>query len=282
MELMVGALTDTLKDLKQDMNDLKKQVSTCKESQAEGHKNPSLTPTLDERTPARLDPRPPTMEPADWWYAVGKGKNGASGVFPSWAEASSLVLGISRAVIQKFRDYDKAVTFVRACHIPEDLTSAPEVPEDPFGPIPSWYAVAKGKHGICNIFQSWEEASEFVLGVPGALVQKFKTKGEALAFLESNQQGGTGKRTQSAPAPTPPVRSEDEAATNINPSDLRQSSDAENYRPPMVLTGPDPSTKKSDEVFGLDLGSEMDLRGALLPPELPDGVAKARVWQMRW
>jgi hypothetical protein len=198
---MVGAFTDTLKDLKQDMNDLKKQVLTGKESQAEGHKNPPLTPTLDERAPARLEPSPPTMEPADWWYAVGKGKNGASGVFPSWAEASSLVLGTSGAVIKKFQDYDKAVKFVRACRIPEDLTSAPEVLEDPICPIPScWYAVAKGKHGICNIFQSWEEASEFVLGVPGALVQKFKTKGEALAFLESAQQEITGKRTQSAPA----------------------------------------------------------------------------------
>jgi hypothetical protein len=42
----------------------------------------------------------------------------------------------------------------------------------------------------------------------------------------------------------------------------------------MVLTGPDPSAKKSDEVFGVDLGSEIDLRAALLPPNSPDGVAK--------
>jgi hypothetical protein len=42
----------------------------------------------------------------------------------------------------------------------------------------------------------------------------------------------------------------------------------------MVLTGPDPSAKKSDEVFGVDLGSEVDLRSALLPPELPEGVTK--------
>ena len=46
------------------------------------------------------------------------------------------------------------------------------------------------------------------------------------------------------------------------------------YIPPLVLAGPDPSTKQSDEnkVFGLDLGSEWELRAALLPPDLLDGV----------
>ena len=42
----------------------------------------------------------------------------------------------------------------------------------------------------------------------------------------------------------------------------------------MVLICPDPLPKKSDEVFGVDFGSEMDLRLALLPPKLPDGVSK--------
>jgi hypothetical protein len=42
----------------------------------------------------------------------------------------------------------------------------------------------------------------------------------------------------------------------------------------MVLTGPDPSAKKSDKDFGLDLGSELDLRATLLPPDLPEGVSK--------
>jgi hypothetical protein len=42
----------------------------------------------------------------------------------------------------------------------------------------------------------------------------------------------------------------------------------------MVLTGPDPSAKKSDEVFEVDLGSELDLRAASLPPNSPDGASK--------
>ena len=46
------------------------------------------------------------------------------------------------------------------------------------------------------------------------------------------------------------------------------------YIPPVVLAGPDPSTKQGDKVFGLDLGSEWELRAALLPPALPDGVGR--------
>ena len=42
----------------------------------------------------------------------------------------------------------------------------------------------------------------------------------------------------------------------------------------MKLTGPDPSAKKSDEVFGADLGSEMESRSALLPPNLPAGASE--------
>ena len=47
------------------------------------------------------------------------------------------------------------------------------------------------------------------------------------------------------------------------------------YIPPLVLAGPDPSTKQSNKVFRLDLvGSEWELRAALLPPDLPDGVGR--------
>jgi hypothetical protein len=42
----------------------------------------------------------------------------------------------------------------------------------------------------------------------------------------------------------------------------------------MVLLGPDPLVKKDDEIFRIDLGSKMDLRTALSPPDLPDGIAK--------
>ena len=46
---------------------------------------------------------------------MGKGKHGASGVFASWAKA----LNTSEGAIKKFRDYDQAMDFVKACSVPE-------------------------------------------------------------------------------------------------------------------------------------------------------------------
>ena len=40
------------------------------------------------------------------------------------------------------------------------------------------------------------------------------------------------------------------------------------------MTGPHPSAKHFDEVVGVDLGSELNLRATLLPPDLPHGVSK--------
>jgi hypothetical protein len=92
MEFMVRELTSTLKDLKPEMRDIKEQVSRVKDRPS----NPTQ-PTSPSKTwepPASLTPKPAGVEPAGWWHAVGKGKQlGASGVFPSWAEASNLVLG---------------------------------------------------------------------------------------------------------------------------------------------------------------------------------------------
>ena len=50
--------------------------------------------------------------------------------------------------------------------------------------------------------------------------------------------------------------------------------DAQDHRPPMVLTGPGPLAKKSNKVFEADLGSEMELRSAHFPPDLPAAVSK--------
>jgi viroplasmin and RNaseH domain-containing protein len=256
VEFMVGALTDTLKDLKTEMQDLKQQVSRTGE-------RPPNSPSVSS------DSKPSGLDSTDWWHGVGKGKHGASGVFSSWAEASNLVLGISGAVFKKFRDYDEAAEFVKTCRVPEPKNIIENKGEGPTTD-PVWYAVANGKHGVCNIFNSWEEASEFVLGTSGALVEKFNTRGAALAFLGSNPQLSNEEMTTS-PSDTEPKVVKKNTQRN-SPGAL--TGDGPNYRPPMVLTGPDPSAKKSDEVFGVDLGSEVDLRAALLPPNLPDGVSK--------
>ena len=301
VEFMVGTLTDTLKDLKNEMRGIKEQVARA-EDRSPNQTRPTSSAVASTTTSSGA-------EPSDWWYAVGKGKHGASGVYSSWAEASSLVVGISGAIAKKFRDYQQAAEFVKACQaVPKPK------PKDPFfafgeGPPDGssdwtvknakggsehpvlfhqqgretsdskdptlilgdrrsmehfWFAVVNGRHGVCNIFKTWEEASEFVLGYPGALVEKFKTRGEAMAFLDRHKVRLDGREVIS---PSNEVLPDDEATKP------KATGDPE-YLPPMILIGPDPSAKKSDEVFGVDLGSEMDLRASLLPPNLPDGVSK--------
>ena len=149
---------------------------------------------------------------------MGKGKHGV--------EASVLAVGVSGAICKKFREHNQAVEFVKACQASQPrevlLDHDENPPEgssnwtvkgtnghaqpvkfsrarrtiDPADRIvvhdngpPSgseWCAVVNGKHGVCNVFMSWSEASKFFLGSPGALVEKFATPVEALAFLSSS------------------------------------------------------------------------------------------------
>jgi hypothetical protein len=52
----------------------------------------------------------------------------------------------------------------------------------------------------------------------------------------------------------------------------------EGYYPPRELIGSDPSTKKDDEVFGVDISDgETELRDALCPPGLSEALAKGLV-----
>jgi hypothetical protein len=269
MGFMMSALTDTLKDLKEEMREIKGRVS-------DGAAMPQAQPTENLSPPPAWRDRPEEIGPADWWYTVNQGRNGASGVFPTWAEASHLVLGISGATVKKFRNYEEATEHVKRHQSPSprDRSRGPNAPPTRnSGQI--WFAVAKGKHGVCNLFQSWEEASEYFLGVPGAIVQKFGTRGEALTFLEDHQSTNSEAQMDSPSEDrVPQPRRPNNVLRSQRPVATPRQKEMDNYRPPMVLTGPDPSAKKNDEVFGVDLGSEMDLRAALLPPELPEGVSK--------
>lgn len=279
IEFMMGALTDTLQGLRNDMQDLR------------GHISPDNGSGLGPSPPSGFPPSaPPPVAPplgggatlraprgglqpvatptTEWWYAVYKGKDGSSGVFPSWAEASPLVLGVSGALVKKFRTFDEAMQFLRGLQASEANYAFPGQ-ERTTVPDSIWYAVAKGKHGICNVFESWEAASEVFLGVPGAVVQKFRTRAEALEFLESFHKGSSeGEEPSISPNPRPPNL--ERTSQDHHP----KVQGDQGYIPPLVLAGPDPSTKQSDKVFGLDLGSEWELRAALLPPGLPVGVGR--------
>jgi hypothetical protein len=74
MAFMMGALTDTLKDLKEEMREIKGQVSGSPGPQANQHDPPQAT-----SSPGPPALKPAMTEPTDWWYAVGKGKDGTSG-----------------------------------------------------------------------------------------------------------------------------------------------------------------------------------------------------------
>jgi hypothetical protein len=197
MGFMMNALTDTLKDLKEEMREIKGRVSDGTTAALE-HPTEQASPSPAWRA------QPAAVEPADWWYAVSKGKNGASGVFPTWTEASHLVLGVSGAAVKKFREYKEANDYVRSRQSPSprDRSQGSNVPTTEMS-VQTWYAIAKGKHGVCNLSKSWEETSEFFLGVPGALVQKFGTRGEALSFLEDHQPANPEERTSVVPETLP-------------------------------------------------------------------------------
>jgi hypothetical protein len=51
-------------------------------------------------------------EDLDWWYAVARGRNGNSNVYPSWAEASLLVVEVSGSVVKKFRGFEDTMIFI--------------------------------------------------------------------------------------------------------------------------------------------------------------------------
>jgi hypothetical protein len=53
------------------------------------------------------------------------------------------------------------------------------------------------------------------------------------------------------------------------------------YRPPLELTGEDPSTGQDDEIWGMGIGAgEIALREKLCPPDLPVGLQKSLVDSM--
>ena len=119
VEFMVGTLTGTLKDLKDEMRGIKVQVF-CVDDRPPNQTHPISSGTTSATTSSGA-------ECLDWWYAVGIEKHGASDVFLSWAEASRLLVGISAVIAKKFRDYQQAVEFVKACQVfPEPK------PKDPF------------------------------------------------------------------------------------------------------------------------------------------------------
>ena len=283
VEFMVSTLTNTLKDLKDEMWGIKEQVSR-----------------VEDRPPNQTRP----TSPGTIW-------GGTLGLVvrcwqrEAWSFRCLLILGqciqpCGRdlwSYCQEVQRLPTAVAFVKACQaVPKPKPKDPcfafgegppdgssdwtyksarggleqpvlfhqqgretTDPKDPTLILEErhsmerfWYAVVNGRHGVWNIFRSWEEVSKFVLGYPGALVEKFKTRGKAMAFWDCHKIRLDGKEVIT---PSNKFRTDDEAPKTKVTGDP-------DYLPPMILIGRDPSAKKSNEVFGVHLGSEMDSRGS--------------------
>jgi hypothetical protein len=236
------------------------------------------------------------------WYAVAKGKDGASGVFDSYAEAKKLVYRVSGAIWKRFKTYDEAWNYLQG-HLENDSDSEPD-----------WfYGVANGKDGFNGVLSEYPSAQRLVERVSGASWKKFRTRGEATQFVQNHRQdlranspGRRGERRahfgepggdRGSPSPkgdrygriqapmsvTPDARNEDSGRFgSLNPLGFGSGEQKlQGYRPPLELTGEDPSTSNDDEIWGMDIGAgEMALREKLCPPDLPVGLQKGLVDSM--
>ena len=116
------------------------------------------------------------------WYAVIKGKAGASGVFDNYEEAKGLVYRISGATWKKFKYYEDAWVYVQD-HMQE--TSEEES---------GWfYGVANGRDDFNGVLIDYPSAKTLVDRVSGATWKKFRTHEEAFAFVQEQRARSPGK-----------------------------------------------------------------------------------------
>jgi hypothetical protein len=231
------------------------------------------------------------------YYGVGHGLEGAFGVYTSWGEAAPLVVGVSKAIFQRFGTWQEANEFVTATQAlrKERIDSQPTGTPD----SDVWYSVTNSKTGYYEIFPSWPAAQLHVVNVSGASVKKFRTYCEAQDYVNRHASAWELKTANSprpeepsrmsqqppfqAPAPTPHViaaPSQFNRAPQLNPGTpaATPSGGALSLYPPGMLMGEDPSTGKTDELFKIDIdGSEEELQDALCPPDLSEAMAKSLI-----
>jgi hypothetical protein len=151
----------------------------------------------------------------------------------------------------------------------------PAIPKDiPCAPTKHWYAVINGKGGVNSVFPEWiGGAAPYVTGVSGALSKKFNDFNDAWAHVESHV--ATTKRLYAEETEAARIRTA--TMTNLYASEATESTSPTPFypRPPLSLIGPDPSTKKEDELFEFEYGSEIEVRTKMCPPGLGPDHAKS-------
>jgi len=136
-----------------------------------------------------------------------------------------------------------------------------------------FYAVINGRNNTNQVFEEWiGGAQKFVTGVPGASVFKYEDYGEAWAQVERHLATQAEMELEGEELHNPP--SHGGSRTRMGRS-MFEAPEPELVYPPVTLLSPDASAKKDDEIFGIDLGSEIRLREKLCPPGLPRDLAKS-------
>jgi hypothetical protein len=194
----------------------------------------TIAPLGNAKTRGAMKPPPNANSggaPTGWWYAVAKGKEGASGIYDSWAEASVMVNGVSGAIYRKFREYEDAWDFVQRYLDSVDAsrnsgTTPKVIKED-------------DEDAMKEEERHKRAAAELALQVP----------------IECKTAPSFGSAE--------------------SPRDFMRTRDATNsFLPLLELAGPDSSTKKEEEIFGIDMGSEIELRNGISPPGLTADVKR--------
>jgi viroplasmin and RNaseH domain-containing protein len=124
-----------------------------------------------------------TEDDLDYWYGLACGRGGVSGIYQSWGEVAPLVIGVSGLLVKKFRDYWQAEALV------ENYKKQKEDMGAKLDGYPEWwYAMARGRNGLANVYPSWAEASVQVIGVSGSIVKKFREFEEGMNFINHFQE----------------------------------------------------------------------------------------------
>lgn len=110
-------------------------------------------------------------------YAVRKGRQ--CGIFETWEEVKKSVDGFSGAEYKKVKTQEEAKTYING------------------GVIKSKYLYAC--KDTMSIYTSWEECKEVVEGISGASYKKFKSREEALDWLNGLENAQNGILNKSIP-----------------------------------------------------------------------------------
>jgi hypothetical protein len=135
-----------------------------------------------------------------------------------------------------------------------------------------FYAVVNGRNNTNRVFTEWiGGAQDYVTNVKGACVDRYDDLDEAWAQVDRHVAAQAEFALAKEVLRISQSQGEGQAMGGL----LQAAAPPKPCYPPLTLLGADPSAKKDDEVFGIDIGSEIGLREKLCPPGLTREQAKA-------